>query len=288
VKAMPVLALLHSTIRKEEKLIIDAAKKQRVDVKIIDIRKECLNPHTYPVDFDVALERSVSTVKGDYGAEFFHSLNIPVVNSPGIRKICEDKFLTSLQLRKAGIPTPKFAVVFNVESAKTAVDQMNGYPVVLKPVVGSWGRLLAKINDVDALETVLDHKNVLGSPQQKIFYMQDFIDKPGRDIRAFIIGKEPVCAIYRKSPHWITNTARGGTAFNCRLDDELVDICRGVSSALGEGVLAVDIFETPLGYSVNEVNHTMEFRNSEEPTGVRISHKIVNYCIAKTERETSK
>jgi [lysine-biosynthesis-protein LysW]--L-2-aminoadipate ligase len=288
VKAMPVLALLHSTIRKEEKLIIDAAKKQRVDVKIIDIRKECLNPHTYPVDFDVALERSVSTVKGDYAAEFFHSLNIPVVNSPGIRKICEDKFLTSLQLRKAGIPTPKFAVVFNVESAKTAVDQMNGYPVVLKPVVGSWGRLLAKINDVDALETVLDHKNVLGSPQQKIFYMQDFIDKPGRDIRAFIIGKEPVCAIYRKSPHWITNTARGGTAFNCRLDDELVDICRGVSSALGEGVLAVDIFETPLGYSVNEVNHTMEFRNSEEPTGVRISHKIVNYCIAKTERETSK
>lgn len=285
---MPVLALLHSTIRKEEKLIIHAAKKQRVDVKIIDIRKECLNPHTYSADFDVALERSVSTVKGDYAAEFFHSLNIPVVNSPGIRKICEDKFLTSLQLCKAGIPTPKFAVVFNVESAKTAVDEMNGYPVVLKPVVGSWGRLLAKINDVDALETVLDHKNVLGSPQQKIFYMQDFIDKPGRDIRAFIIGKEPVCAIYRKSPHWITNTARGGTAFNCRLNDELVDICHGVSSALGEGLLAVDIFETPQGYSVNEVNHTMEFRNSEEPTGVRISHKIVNYCIAKTERETSK
>ncbi len=285
---MPVMALLHSTIRKEEKLIIQAAKKQRVDVKIIDIRKECLNPHSYPIDFDIALERSVSTVKGDYAADFFHSLNIPVVNSPRIRKICEDKFLTSLQLRKAGLPTPKFAVVFDFGIAKTVVDDLGGYPVVLKPVLGSWGRLLAKVNDVDALETVLDHKNVLGSPQQKIFYMQEYVKKPGRDIRVFIIGTEPVCAVYRKSPHWITNTARGGTALNCRLNDELVEICRGVSSALGRGVLAVDIFETPHGYSVNEVNHTMEFRNSEEPTGVSISHKIVDYCLAETERERAK
>lgn len=276
---MAKIAIFHSTIRKEEKLIIEAAKKRKVDLKIVDVRKEIFNPLNYHVDFDLALERSVSTVKGDYTINFFETIKIPVLNNSRIAKICEDKFLTSLYLSEAGIPTPKFALVFDIEKAEEAIDWLGGFPVVIKPPLGSWGRLLAKVNDKDSLEAILEHKEILGSPHQKAIYIQEFIKKPGRDIRAFIVGKEVVCAVYRESAHWITNTARGAKTKNCPLTAELIDICERVAKAIGEGLLAVDIFETEEGLMVNEVNHTMEFRNSEEPTGVSISGAIVDYCL---------
>jgi [lysine-biosynthesis-protein LysW]--L-2-aminoadipate ligase len=156
-----------------------------------------------------------------------------------------------------------------------------GYPVVLKPVVGSWGRLLARINDRDAAEAVLEHKEVLGSFQHSIFYIQELIRKPGRDIRAFVVGDECLCAIYRDSAHWITNTARGGKASNCPVTPELGDLCMRAAKAVGGGVLAVDIMEDPdRGFLVNEINHTMEFRNSIAPTGVDIPGRVVEYAQA--------
>lgn len=276
---MKRIAIFHSTIRKEEKLIIESAQKRGIDLKLVDIRREILNPLRFPIDFDIALERSVSTVKGDYAISFLESLGVPVINNSKIARICEDKFLTSLLLSKAGVPCPKFALVFDLEKALEAVDGMGGFPVVLKPPLGSWGRLLAKVNDKDSLEAILEHKDILGTPHHKAFYIQEYIEKPGRDIRAFIVGKEVICAVYRESEHWITNTARGAKTKNCPLTEELIDICEGVVKVIGEGLLAVDIFETEEGLMVNEVNHTMEFRNSEEPTGVSISGAIVDYCL---------
>lgn len=276
---MTTLAIFHSTVRKEEKLILEAAERRGVRVKLTDIRGEVFNPASYARDFDVALERSVSTVKGDYAALFLESLGIPVVNPSAVARNCEDKFMTSTLLAGAGILTPRFALVFNSAQALQTVDALGGYPVVLKPPLGSWGRLLAKVNDPDALEALLEHKDVLGTPPQKAFYLQEFVRKPGRDIRAFVIGEDVLCAIYRESGHWITNTARGGTARNCPLTEELRSICRAAARAVGEGLLAVDIFETPDGLSVNEVNHTMEFKNSEEPTGISISGAVVDHCL---------
>ena len=121
---------------------------------------------------------------------------------------------------------------------------------MLKPVVGSWGRLLARINDRDAAEAVLEHKETLGSYQHSIFYIQEYIAKPGRDIRAFVVGdgvvgEETICAIYRASAHWITNTARGGQASNCPVTPELDALCRRAAAAVGGGVLAIDVLEDP-------------------------------------------
>lgn len=275
---MPKIAIFHSTIRKEEKLIIESALKRAVDVKLVDIRKQVFSPE-YKIDFDLALERSVSTVKGDYAINFLESVKVPVINNSKIARICEDKFLTSLHLSRAGIPTPKFALVFDLEKAGEAIEEMGGFPVVVKPTLGSWGRLLARINDRDSLEAIFEHKDLLGSPHQKAIYIQEYVRKPGRDIRAFIVGKEVICAVYRESEHWITNTARGAKTRNCPLTEELVRTCEMIVEAIGEGLLAVDIFETEEGLKVNEVNHTMEFRNSEEPTGVSISGAIVDYCL---------
>jgi [lysine-biosynthesis-protein LysW]--L-2-aminoadipate ligase len=158
---------------------------------------------------------------------------------------------------------------------------------VLKPVVGSWGRLLSKINDRDAAEAVLEHKETLGSYQHSIYYIQEFIKKPGRDIRAFVVGDQTVCAIYRSSEHWITNTARSGAGSNCPVTPELNKICVDAAHAVGGGVLAVDVLEDPnRGFLINEVNHTMEFHTLAPVTGVDIPGIIVDYTIAVGKGET--
>lgn len=276
---MITLGILHTTIRADEKLILQAAKNRGFKTQLIDVRTEIFNPQTYQPTFDIALERCISTKKGTYAVRFLESLGVPVVNASSIAGICEDKFLTSLALQQAGVPTPLFALVFGVEEAKQAVEQLGGFPVVIKPNVGSWGRLLAKINDVDALEAVIEHKDVLGSPQQKAIYIQQYITKPGRDIRVFAVGGQAICAIYRESPHWITNTARGATTRNCPVTNDLQTLTSHASAAVGGGILALDIFETNEGLMVNEVNHTMEFKNSEIPTGISISGAIIDYSV---------
>src|SRR5207248_210867 len=123
-------------------------------------------------------------------------------------------------LQAAGVPQPNARVAFTTESALIAIEEM-GYPVVLKPVVGSWGRLVSKVNDRESAEALLEHREVLGNYQQQIYYVQEYIRKPGRDIRAFVVGDETIAAIYRTSPHWITNTARGGVGSNCPVEADL-------------------------------------------------------------------
>jgi [lysine-biosynthesis-protein LysW]--L-2-aminoadipate ligase len=190
-----------------------------------------------------------------------------------------DKYVTSQILVREGIPTPRVIMAFDEESALAAAEEI-GYPFVLKPVVGSWGRLLAKVEDRSTAEAFIEHKATLGVNHQ-VFYLQEYINKPGRDIRAFVVGDEPICAIYRTSENWITNTARGGVASNCPLNSELVEICQRTARAMGGGLLAIDLFETANGLVVNEVNHTMEFRNSIETTGVNIPALMVEYVLSK-------
>ena len=276
---MITIGLLHSTIRGDEKLIIEAAKKKKVKVKLIDVRTEIFNRETYKADFDIALERCVSTVKGTHATRFFESIDIPVINSSSVATICEDKFLTSLKLQQANVQTPSFAMAFTEQQAFEAIKELGGFPIVIKPPLGSWGRLLAKVNDSDALEAVLEHKDVLGSPHQKAFYIQKYVKKPGRDIRSYVIDGKTICAIYRNSPHLITNTARGGIASNCPVTKELASLSEKAAKAIGKVILSMDIFETEDGLQINEVNHTTEFKNSEKPTGVSISGAMVDYCV---------
>ncbi len=275
---MITLALLHTMIRKEEKLIMQAASACGIRALPVDIRREIFAPDSPLPECDVVLQRSISTVKGGYAAAYYEFRGIPVINSSKVAHVCADKYLTSLLLSKAGIPTPRFAMTFNLESSLQAVESMGGFPVVLKPAQGSWGRLLARVNDRDALEAVLEHKAVLGTPPHKAFYLQEYIHKPGYDIRAFTVDGDLICAIARDSEHWISNTARGSRARAFAATPELRAICLRTSETIGGGLLAIDLFASGAGFLVNEVNHTMEFKNSEEPTGVSISGAVVEYC----------
>jgi [lysine-biosynthesis-protein LysW]--L-2-aminoadipate ligase len=231
------------------------------------------------VRFDVILERCVSYSQGLNAVRVFDSWGIPTVNTPHLAEICGDKLATSLLLAQAGVPQPATMAAFTPTSALKAIDRL-GYPVVLKPTVGSWGRLLAKINDREAAEAVLEHKAVLGSYQHSVFYIQEYVEKPGRDIRVFVLGTEPISAIYRSSAHWITNTSRGGEGAPCPLDPAMAEICEQAAAAVGGGALAIDVIEHPeRGYLITEINHTMEFNTAQPATGVDIAGLTVDYVV---------
>ena len=272
------VGFLYTRLRAEEKYLLEELEKhQNVEVIRINDAHHFFDISSVPEPVDVLFERSVSYSRGLYISKIYEANGTRVVNSTQVAERCGDKYVTSQLLVQNGIPTPRVLMAFDEESALAAVDAM-GYPCVLKPVVGSWGRLLAKVDNRHMAEALIEHKATLGVNHQ-VFYVQEYINKPGRDIRAFVVGEEPIAAIYRTSENWITNTARGGVASNCPLTPELSELCRHTARAIGGGLLAIDVFETESGLTVNEVNHTMEFRNSITTTGVNIPALMVEYIL---------
>ena len=272
------VGLLHSLIRKEEKLLIEEFRTRGVDLVMIDDRKLISDLESAP-SVDILLERSINHSRSMYGLRLLEASGVHCINSAEVAKICGDKILTSVALKEAGVSQPPVRVAFTEESALAAIEEL-GYPVVLKPAVGSWGRLLSKVNDRESAEAILEHKALLGSYHHSIFYIQKFVEKKGRDIRSFVVGDECIAAIYRSSDHWITNTARGASAAGCEVTTKIADISLAAANAVGGGVLAVDLFENDGDFSVNEVNYTMEFRNSIETTGVNIPAKVVDFTLS--------
>jgi len=276
------VGFLHSLVRKEEKLLISEFKKRKnVELVMLDDRELIFDLESRP-GIDVLVERSINHSRALHALRLYQSLGVPCINTYEVSQTCGDKILTAVALGEHQVPQPELRIAFTETSALDAIEEL-GYPVVLKPAVGSWGRLLSKVNDCDAAETILEHKTVLGSYHHSIFFIQKYIAKKGRDIRAFVTGDECIAAIYRSSDHWITNTARGAIATNCELTTELSELCVKAAKAVGGGVLAIDLFESDDGLLVNEVNYTMEFRNSIDTTGVNIPDKVIDYVLAQAQ-----
>ncbi|HMK08981.1 MAG TPA: lysine biosynthesis protein LysX [Anaerolineales bacterium] len=275
------IGILYSRVRVEEKWIFAAMDQLGVRYDRLDDRRasfDLQDPGPW-LQYDVVLERSLSYSSGLYALRLLNGWGVPTVNSAAVAEVCGDKLATTAALARAGVPQPRATLALSVESALEAMESL-GFPVVLKPVVGSWGRLLAKINDRDAAEAVLEHKATLGSYQHSIFYIQEFIDKPGRDIRAFVIGDRVVTAIYRKSDHWITNTARGAAGELCPITPALEQASLQAARAVGGGVLAIDLIEdAERGLLVNEVNHTMEFHTTQPISGIDLGRLISEYVL---------
>jgi [lysine-biosynthesis-protein LysW]---L-2-aminoadipate ligase len=275
------IGVLYSRVRVEEKWIFNTLEKRGVDFDRLDDRAihfDLENPAPWR-EYDAVIERSISYNSGLYALRILNSFGVTTVNTAAVAEACGDKLTTSTLLAKAGLPQPRNVVAFTPESALVAVEEL-GYPAVVKPVVGSWGRLLAKVNDRDSAEAIFEHKATLGSAQHQVFYIQEFIKKPGRDIRAIVIGDRVLTAMYRKSEHWITNTARGGEGELCPITPEIQSLCLGAAQAMGGGVLAVDLIEhSERGYLINEINHTMEFHTMQPLSGVDVAGEIVDYTV---------
>jgi [lysine-biosynthesis-protein LysW]--L-2-aminoadipate ligase len=277
------IAILASRVRVEEKLLVEALQRRGAEYEIIDDGQLVFNlarPDERWRAYDAVLSRSVSQSRGLAVSYVFEHWGIPIYNSAQVTATCNDKLLTTLALLRAGVPTPETLLAFEQQTAVEGIESL-GYPAVLKPVTGSWGRLLARVNDRDAAEALLEHQETLGGYQHHIHYIQEYIQKPQRDIRAFVVGERTICAIYRTSEHWVTNTARGAVTSNCPVTPELDALCVRAARAVGGGILAIDLFEDEQrGYLVNEINATMEFRNSIAPTGVDIPQEILEYVLS--------
>ena len=268
------IGLIWSRIRNDEKMLIEASQRKGVEL--------VLPAHEAPKEllgFDAFLERGISYYTSHYVTMALQQYGLRCVNPHDVLVNCGDKALTSFLLARHGVPTPRTYLAFEEESSMRAVEAA-GYPAVLKPVVGSWGRLIARAPDRETALALLEHKRVLGSVQHSVTYAQEFVDKPGRDIRAFWIGDRVVAAIWRSNDqHFITNTAQGGRASACEVTPEIQDICEKAARAVGGGVLAMDLMETRDGLTCHEVNHTMEFKNSVAPTGVDIPGLIIDHVV---------
>jgi [lysine-biosynthesis-protein LysW]--L-2-aminoadipate ligase len=282
------LAILTSRIRVEEKLLVNALRQRAIAFDIIDDGELLLDlsrPDQRWREYDAVLCRSLSQSRGLAILHVLEHWGVRVYNSAAVTATCNDKLLTTLALLRAGIPTPHTLLAFDSQVTVRGIEML-GYPVVLKPVTGSWGRLLARINDRDAAEAVLEHQETLGSYHHHIHYVQEYIAKPLRDIRAFVVGERTICAIYLTSEHRVTNTARGAVASNCPVTPELDSLCVRAAQAVGGGILAIDVLEDPQrGLLVNEINATMEFRNSIAPTGVDIPNAMLAYVLRRVQEE---
>ena len=277
----PRVAMLVSRVRVEEKLLLSAFQRRGVDVELVDVRQLVLDTSPAITPWDVVLDRCVQQSHALAALRLLEDRGVVTVNPCQVVVNCADKVVTTSLLARAGVPVPRTLVAFSVEGALEAVETV-GYPAVLKPPVGSWGRLLARVNDRDAAEALLEHKATLGSVAHQVFYVQEHVAKPGRDIRVFVAGDKVICAIERLSDHWVTNTARGAVTRNRQVTPDLEELSLAGARAVGGGMLAVDLLEDGDRLLVSEVNHTMEFRNSEGVTGVDIAAHIVEHTLAST------
>jgi [lysine-biosynthesis-protein LysW]--L-2-aminoadipate ligase len=273
------VGVLYSRIRRDEKLLLSELRDRGHEVTKIDVRKERFSVHEAPETFegvDIVVDRCLATSRSQYVTRFIESYGVPVVNDPETAAVCADKARNSLALAEAGVPTPKTEVAFTKESAMESIESF-GYPCVLKPVIGSWGRLMAKIDSRDAAEAILEHKETLGHYEHKVFYIQEFVEKPGRDIRVVATDGEPIAAMARSSEHWLTNAARGAETSAIEITDEMADLVERASETVGGGLLGVDLMETGDSYTVHEVNHTVEFKALNDVTEVDVPAAVVDW-----------
>jgi len=276
------LGLIWSRLRLDEKMLIAAADKRGVDLVTIDERDLVLDVRQPPVELlglDAVLNRSVRYHAGLHLTLALESYGIPVLNPASVVRACGDKVETSLRLARAGVPTPDTYLAFDERSAMAAVAAA-GYPVVLKPAIGSWGRLVHRAPNAETAEALLETRQVLGGAHHQTTYAQSHVDKPGRDIRAFWVQGRVIAAIYRHNDaHFLTNTAKGATVSACPITPEIEAISAQAAAAVGGGILALDLMESADGLVCHEVNHTMEFKNSVAPTGVDIPAHVIEHAI---------
>jgi len=272
------LGLFYTIVRPEEKALLAAAEARGVAVERWDDGEVTFGLERPPQLPDVVVNRSVSHTRSVYASRCFAHYGVPIVNDPDVIDLAGDKVRTSLRLAERGIPTPRTVVALSAEAAMKAIEQI-GYPAVLKPAVGSWGRLMAKVDDRSAAEQLIEHKEALASPVHSVFYVQEFVPKPDRDLRAFVVGDTVVAAMFRRSADWRTNAARGATTEAAPLTPELTDLALRAARAVGGGVLAVDLMESRTGLVVHEVNPTPEFKALQAATGADVAGAIIDYAV---------
>jgi [lysine-biosynthesis-protein LysW]---L-2-aminoadipate ligase len=274
------LSILYDTIRWEEKALFDAAKKKSIDAKMVDCKALSVNLDKNEEEFGTVIQRCVSYYRSLHSTAALEGKGINVINSLNTSILAGNKLFTHMLLMKQNIPTPFSAVAFSEEAALDFLDK-RGYPMVLKPTVGSWGRMIALLKDRDAAEGIMETREKM-YPIYQVYYLEEFVNRPPRDIRAIMVGDKVVAAIYRYSGdgQWKTNMALGGKAEPLKVTKELEDICIKAKNAVQGQIVGIDLMESKeKGLVVHEVNNTTEYKNTVRVTGVDIPALMIDYAL---------
>jgi [lysine-biosynthesis-protein LysW]---L-2-aminoadipate ligase len=278
------IGIIFDKLRFEEKALYDSAIKRGLRARLIDAKNLTICTTSKKADLhfgDIVLQRSVSHFRGLYVTGCLEFVGFRVINDFKVSQICGNKLVTSLQLVRNNISVPNTAFAFSSEGARNLMNEL-GYPVVLKPVVGSWGRGVFPIRDEETANMLLETREENGSALSRIYYVQEMINRPPRDLRCIVVGDSVVTAIYRYSSdnEWRTNVSRGGKAERATITRELEDIVLRAAKSVGGGVLGVDLMEdTHRGLLVNEVNNTVEFKGAQNVAEVDIADSIIQYAV---------
>ena len=280
---MQKICIVFDRLRTEEKLLQKEAENLGYETSMIDAKITSFNTDSKRKDFefgDVVLERCISYYRGLHFTACLEFLDIPVINKFDVANTCGNKMITSMLLKKNNIPTPKTYFSFSAETALENFEKI-GYPLVIKPIIGSWGRSVMPIKDKDTAEAVIENRQVTDGPQDRIYYLQEMVDRPPRDIRVITIGDQAISAMYRKSSGGFkTNIALGADPELCEITKEIEDLCEKASKAVGGGILGIDLMEDKeKGLVVHEVNNTVEFKGLVKVSEKNITKEMIDYAV---------
>lgn len=283
---MVKLDILFDKLRFEEKALYNTAIKKGIDARLVDSRNIILDTDeldSNKFEFgDVLLQRSISHFRGQFLTYCLELCGYNVINSSRIGEVCGNKLLTSMILKKNDIPTPKSYFSFNSDSAFNFINtiDLEQTPLVFKPVIGSWGRGVFPVRNKEIGKIIVEMRQESTSPFSSIFYFQELIQRPPRDIRCIVVGEKLIAAVYRYSSEdeWRTNVAKGGKAELIEITSELEKLALKAARAVGKGVLGIDMMEDQKrGLVVHEINNTVEFRGASLATGIDIADMIIEY-----------
>jgi len=276
----PEISVLYDTIRWEEKALLEAGKKKNINLQMVDCKKISLDLDSKPDDFGIVLQRCVSYYRNLHSTAALEGMGVNVINCLNTGIFAGNKLFTHMLLKKSGVPTPFATVTFSRESALETLEKQ-GYPKIIKPTVGSWGRMVSKLNDSDSAEGIIEGREKM-YPIYQIHYLEEFVERPPRDIRAIMVGDKVVAAIYRRSGNgsWKTNMALGGIAEECKVTSEMEEICIKAKNAVQGKIVGVDLMESKdKGLVVHEVNNTTEYKNTVRVCGVDIPSLMIDYAL---------
>ena len=278
------ICIIYDKLRFEEKKIYNDIQQKGFDATLIDGKSLIFDTESSKSDSrfgDIILQRVISYNRGLHLTYCLEQIGLPVVNSFSVSEICGNKLITSLILKKNNVPTPKTTFAFSTESARECMKKL-GFPLVVKPIIGSWGRGVYQIKDQSMADMMLDSRQENDNSFSRIYYFQELIDRPSRDIRCIVIGDQIVASVFRYSSEneWRTNVAVGGRTEMAPLTSELKEIVLKASNAVGGGILGVDLMEDKeRGYLVHEVNNTVEFRGASAVCKSDIAGAMTDYLV---------
>ena len=281
------LTITFDRLRWEEKALGDAAEAAGLEASLLDVKGLVFEvPKGRPEFGDVVLQRCISHYRSSLLTQALEGAGLRVINSFAVAETCSNKLATSIALAKAGVPTPRTLLALTPEGAEEAAEAL-GYPLVMKPFTGSWGRMVTVVPDRATLQSLIEFKEELANPQeQHMYYLQEYVRRPPRDIRAIVAGDAIVACVHRIAPpgEWRTNVARGAVSKAFRPDGELKEIILRAAEAVGGGILGVDAMEPESGYLVHEVNNTVEFKGAQSAVDSDIPAQLVRYVSQSARR----